>query len=208
MQRLVRGSEADDYAIPSLLRALRTGALRVRATISDESWRSIDRLCSDPRWQAPTTSRPTAALARLIDDSVQALSAFAGILEIGRRVERGMQISQLAEHLAGCEREVEEAYLRDWLTLSDSTAAYRARYMMTAQTAAVIDLLVLDETNPRSLAFQVARLERVLGELPTEIPYRRPEHRLALGILTELRLKDAGHLARADGQNRRADLAR
>lgn len=223
VQRLIRGGDAEDYAIPPLLRALRTGALRVRATISDESWRSIDRLSSDRRWEGSATSRPTAAptaaLARLIDDSVHSLSAFAGtaqenltrnyawrFLELGRRLERGIQISLFAQRLAGTERDTEETYLRAWLTLSDSTAAYRARYMMTAQAAAVIDLLVLDETNPRSLAFQLVRLERVLADMPTDIPYRRPEHRLALAILTELRLKDAALLARADRQRRRPEL--
>ncbi len=221
VQRLIRGDEDEDHAIPPLLRALRSGALRVRATISDESWRSIDRLCSDRRWEGSVTSRPTASLARLIDDSVHSLSAFAGtaqenltrnyawrFLELGRRLERGIQIALFAEHLAGTERDTEETYLRAWLTLSDSTAAYRARYMMTAQPAAVIDLLVLDETNPRSLAFQLVRLERVLSEMPTDIPYRRPEHRLALALLTELRLKDAAVLSLADGQHRRVELVK
>ncbi len=164
--------------------------------------------------------RPGAALARLIEDSVLALSAFAGtaqenltrnwawrFLEMGRRLERGIQISLVAQRLGGVQRPIEETYLRAWLTLSDSASAYRARYMMTAQPAAVIDLLVLDETNPRSLAFQLVHLERVLAQLPTDIPYRRPEHRLALELLTGLRLCDAAPLARADAEGRRTELA-
>ena len=79
--------------------------------------------------------------------------------------------------------------------------------MMTAQPAAVIDLLVLDETNPRSLAFQLVRLEAVLAQLPTDIPYRRPEHRLALALLTEIRLQDAALLARPAANGRRAEVA-
>ena len=215
-----RDREQDqDYAIPALLRALRTGALRARAAISDESWRSIERLCADPRWQAAGDARPGGPLARLIEDSVHALSAFAGtaqenltrnyawrFLEMGRRLERGIQISRVAGQLAGVQRQSEETYLRAWLTLSDSAAAYRARYLMTAQAAAVIDLLVLDETNPRSLAFQLVRLEAVLAQLPTDIPYRRPEHRLALSLLTEVRLQDAAQLARADAHGRRGEI--
>jgi uncharacterized alpha-E superfamily protein len=157
----------------------------------------------------------------LIEDSVHALSAFAGtaqenltrnwawrFLEMGRRLERGIQIALVARRLAGSARASEETYLRAWLTLSDSTAAYRARYMMTAQAPAVIDLLVLDETNPRSLAFQLVRLEQVLAQMPSEIPYRRPEHRLALSLLTELRLLDAAALAEADAEGVRAELVR
>jgi uncharacterized circularly permuted ATP-grasp superfamily protein/uncharacterized alpha-E superfamily protein len=213
------GDEDQDYALPAMLQDLRAGALRARFAISDESWRSIERLCADPRWPDAAGMRPGAPLARLIEDSVHALSAFAGtaqenltrnwawrFLEMGRRLERGIQISLVAQRLAGVQRPVEETYLRAWLTLSDSASAYRARYMMTAQPASVIDLLVLDETNPRSLAFQLMRLERVLAQLPSDIPYRRPEHRLALKLLTELRLSDAAALARADAEGRRDEL--
>lgn len=217
-QRLARGDD-EPASIPATLQVLRSGALRARSSISAESWRSIERLCSDRRWRATGPVRQNAAMASLIEDSVQALAAFAGsaqenltrnfawrFLEMGRRIERGVQIATLAEQLAGETRETDETYLRAWLTLSDSTAAYRARYMMTAQATAVIDLLVLDETNPRSLAFQLVALERVLGELPSDVPYRRPEHRRALALLTDLRLSDADQLAELDENGRRAGL--
>ena len=219
LQRLVRGT-GEDAGMTSILRILRAGAVRARSSISVESWRYIERLCSDRRWLARRAPRQNAGLARLIEDSLQALAAFAGsaqenltrnyawrFLEMGRRIERGAQIAHLAERLAGKERETEETYLRAWLTLSDSSAAYRARYMMTAEATAVIDLLVLDETNPRSLAYQLAVLEQVLAELPSEIPYRRAEHRRALSLLTDIRLMDADTLAAADGKGRRKALA-
>lgn len=212
VHRLTRGTAGS--SVPSILRILRSGALRVRSSISGESWRYIERLGSDRRWQAQGALRQNAGLARLIEDSVQAFAAFAGsaqenltrnyawrFLEIGRRIERGAQIAITAEQLAGPVQLSEESHLRAWLTLSDSASAYRSRYMMTARAPAVLDLLVLDETNPRSLAFQIARLEEVLGEMPTEVKYRRPEHRLALSLLTDLRLMDADVLAREeDGQ--------
>ena len=218
LQRLTRNT-GEISGIPAMLRILRAGAVRARSSISAESWRYIERLCSDRRWRGRGTQRQAAGLARLIEDSLQALAAFAGsaqenltrnyawrFLEIGRRIERGVQIAQLAEKLAGEVRATEETYLRAWLTLSDSTAAYRARYMMTADAAAVIDLLVLDETNPRSLAYQLAALEQVLGSLPSEVPYRRPEHRKALALLTEIRLADADVLAQVDHSGQRAAL--
>jgi uncharacterized alpha-E superfamily protein len=218
VERLIRDT-GDGASIPSILRTLRSGAFRARSSISSESWRYLDRLCSDRRWQATGPVRQNAALARLIEDSLQALAAFAGsaqenltrnfawrFLELGRRLERGIQIAKFAETLAGDGHEVEETYLRAWLTLSDSTVAYRSRYMMTARAAAVIDLLVLDETNPRSLAFQLVALEKVLGELPAEIPYRRSEHRAALALLTDLRLMDADILGESEGDRKRPRL--
>lgn len=215
VHRLTRGSEVS--SIPSILHILRSGALRARSSISVESWRYIERLGSDRRWRAQGPFRQNAGLARLIEDSVQALAAFAGsaqenltrnyawrFLEIGRRLERGAQIAMTAEQLAGPVQASEESLLRAWLTLSDSASAYRSRYMMTARAPAVMDLLVLDETNPRSLAFQIARLEEVLGEMPTDVKYRRPEHRLALRLLTDLRLMDADLLAKEEDDQRPA----
>ncbi|MEM6661145.1 MAG: circularly permuted type 2 ATP-grasp protein [Pseudomonadota bacterium] len=207
-------------SVPAILQVLKSGAMRARASISGESWRYIDRLCSDRRWQTGGQVRQSAGLARMITDALQSLAAFAGsaqenltrnyawrFLEIGRRLERGIQIALQAERLAGPVRENEETYLRAWLSLSDSTSAYRSRYMMTARTTPVIDLLVLDETNPRSLAFQLAALERVLSEMPTDIPYRRSEHRRALALLTDLRLCDADVLAKSKDGKTRAALA-
>ena len=217
VHRLTRGAEG--ASIPSILDFLRSGALRARSSISGESWRYIERLCSDRRWRAQGALRQNAGLARLIEDSLQALAAFAGLaqenltrnyawrfLELGRRIERGVGIAATAEQLAGKVLHSEESHLRAWLTLSDSSSAYRSRYMMTARPAAVMDLLVLDETNPRSLAFQIARLEEVLNEMPTEVRYRRPEHRMALSLLTELRLMDADVLAVEDSGKRPAML--
>ncbi|MEM9061234.1 MAG: circularly permuted type 2 ATP-grasp protein [Pseudomonadota bacterium] len=209
IHRLTRGEEIS--SVPSILQILRSGGMRARASISSESWRYIERLCSDRRWQARGALRQNAGLVRLIEDSLQALAAFAGsaqenltrnyawrFLEIGRRLERGVQIAAVAEQMAARAYPQEESRLRAWLTLSDSSSAYRSRYMMTVQPAAVLDLLILDETNPRSLAYQIERLESVLHELPTEVPYRRPEHRRALKLLTDLRLFDADALAVTD----------
>ncbi|MEM1298214.1 MAG: circularly permuted type 2 ATP-grasp protein [Pseudomonadota bacterium] len=200
--------------VQRIIATLRSGGLRARASISAESWRYIERLCSDRRWQTVGPMRQNANMARLIEDSLQELAAFAGsaqenltrnfawrFLELGRRIERAMQIAHMAETLAEKVAASEETYLRAWLTLSDSESAYRSRYMMTAQPAAVIDLLVLDESNPRALAYQLVALERVLSEMPSEIPYRRAEHRRALALLTELRLMDADVLGRNDDED-------
>lgn len=207
------------WGLGATLPALRSSAIRARAAVSEESWRHIDRLCSDLRWRDGLDLRRPADLARLIEDSIRLLAAFAGsaqenltrnfawrFLEMGRRIERGYEAARVAERLLGRAQAAEETYLRAWLTLSDSAAAYRSRYMMTPRAAAVLDLLFLDESNPRALAFQLVQLEDVLAQLPTETPYRRPEHRRALALLTELRLIDADQLTVADDAGRRMAL--
>lgn len=214
-------SETEPWGLQVTLRALRSSAIRARTAISEESWRYIDQLCSDPRWQENLDLSRPADLLRLISDHLGTLAAFAGsaqenltrnyawrFLEIGRRIERGYQTAKVAEQIAGKARDNEETYLRAWLSLSDSSSAYRSRYMMTTSVAAVVDLLVLDESNPRSLAFQIDRLEQVLGQLPTETHYRRAEHRKALALLTEFRLVDASILANENPMGERPELRR
>ncbi len=198
------------WGLHATLVALRRGLARARAHVSEESWRYLDQLCADRRWYGAGDMRRISDMARLIEDSLRALAAFAGsshenltrnfawrFLEMGRRIERGINIARAAETLIGEERSNEETYLRAWLTLSDSRSAYRSRYMTTPQPAAVLDLLFLDEANPRSLAYQLAQLEQVLAQLPYSGPYRSPEHRLALSLLTEIRLTDARALTEA-----------
>ncbi|MEM7505215.1 MAG: circularly permuted type 2 ATP-grasp protein [Pseudomonadota bacterium] len=213
--------EHEPFGMAAILRALRSNAIRARSAVSEESWRYIDRLCTDRRWRNPPGLDRPAELSRLIADSLGTLAAVSGsaqenltrnyawrFLEIGRRLERAQTTARSAERLAGQARENEETYLRAWLRLSDSSSAYRSRYMMATVAPAVIDLLVLDESNPRALVFQIERLETVLTQLPTDSHYRRPEHRMALALLTEFRLADADSLAGASIGEDRAELAR
>jgi uncharacterized alpha-E superfamily protein len=87
------------------------------------------------------------------------------------------------------------------LEIGDSTMTYRSRYVTVPLPAPTADLLVLDETNPRSLAFQLSRLDELMGALPTDGPYRKPEHRRVIAALTELRMYNADALVQAPMQD-------
>jgi uncharacterized alpha-E superfamily protein len=58
----------------------------------------------------------------------------------------------------------------------------------------VLDLLLLDETNPRGLLYQTLMLDRALADLPSEGIYRSPAQRTVLELTTRLRLVDAQEL--------------
>jgi uncharacterized alpha-E superfamily protein len=64
----------------------------------------------------------------------------------------------------------------------------------------VVDLLLCDETNPRSTLFQLEALHAHLAHLPrsSNTP-RTPQQKLVLSMLTELRLADVADLCSADG---------
>ncbi len=63
------------------------------------------------------------------------------------------------------------------LELADSIMTYRSRYLTTPMLPPVIDLLLLDETNPRSVAFQVAALIDHVDQLPRDADERRRARR-------------------------------
>jgi uncharacterized alpha-E superfamily protein len=51
------------------------------------------------------------------------------------------------------------------LELCDSAITYRSRYLTVLQPAPVLDLVLADEANPRSLSFQLAAIRRLLADV-------------------------------------------
>jgi uncharacterized alpha-E superfamily protein len=59
-----------------------------------------------------------------------------------------------------------DPYLEVLLQIADSSITYRTRYLTNLRTDFVLELLLGDETNPRSVAFQVAMLLHHTKNLP------------------------------------------
>jgi uncharacterized alpha-E superfamily protein len=91
--------------------------------------------------------------------------------------------------------------------MADSSITYRSRYLTSLQTDLLLDLLLVDEANPRSIAFQLARLREHIEQLPgSQTAIRRPgEARLALSLFTTVQLADVREMARSH-QTREAFL--
>jgi uncharacterized alpha-E superfamily protein len=86
-------------------------------------------------------------------------------LDLGRRIERGIAVARLLEAILRGSGP-RELLLEPLLEITDSDMTYRWRYFAEARIAAVLDLLLLDPTNPRAVAFQLAVLERHAAGLP------------------------------------------
>src|SRR6476661_3390052 len=109
-----------------------------------------------------------AHLNRLITD----LAAFSGMemenmtrghgwrfLDLGRRIERSQNLLALLKatvHPAPRN----DAVLGPLLEICDSSMTYRRRYHARPQLSPVLDLLVADDSNPRSLVWQLYQLNR------------------------------------------------
>jgi uncharacterized circularly permuted ATP-grasp superfamily protein/uncharacterized alpha-E superfamily protein len=118
----------------------------------------------------------------MLTGCLELLSAFSGMereninrglgwvfMSIGRRLERAIyqtrELRQITRPLA-----VEDwVYLERLLEVADSSMTYRARYYTTLQPLAVLDVLMADETNPRSLDFQLNHLVELYGKLPRHL---------------------------------------
>jgi uncharacterized circularly permuted ATP-grasp superfamily protein/uncharacterized alpha-E superfamily protein len=114
-------------------------------------------------------------------------------LGIGRRIERSIQLIKLFRAIIVPLRLETWPSLEMLLEVADSSMTYRARYFTTLQAAPVLDLLMNDEANPRSLAFQVKDLTkhcRALSSLASAAPWP---------VLRQKRLEEAAsNLFRAD----------
>jgi uncharacterized alpha-E superfamily protein len=86
---------------------------------------------------------------------------------------------------------------------------YRSRYLGDLQAAPVLDLLLLDETNPRAVAFQLETVKAHIEELPRSnaAQARGLDKEIAGAILARLwNADDAQLLAATDEAGRRTDL--
>ena len=166
-------SSFDVPGLASQQRQLHQIASHLRERLSLDNWRTLNQMAQRIERAEPHPS-PAAALAAL-DESMTALMGLGGFvtdgmtrdkgwrfLSAGRRIER---LQFLCTVLARALATPEDSGL-DWLLeLSDSIVTYRSRYMSQPDWQRVLDLLVLDESNPRSLMFQMKGLIKYLKKL-------------------------------------------
>jgi uncharacterized circularly permuted ATP-grasp superfamily protein/uncharacterized alpha-E superfamily protein len=132
---------------------------------------------------------------------LELLSAFSGMereninrglgwlfMSIGRRLERAIYLTRQL-------REITRLADDDWslleclLEVADSSMTYRTRYYTTLQPLAVLDTLMADESNPRSLDFQLRHLVDLYERLPRHVPEDLSAMRDALALLRRFDLR-------------------
>ncbi len=126
-------------------------------------------------------------------------------LDLGRRTERAQAVAAQLGHALDQRPERIEGGLALCLELCDSAITYRSRYLTAIQTAPVIDLVVADEGNPRSLGFQLVSARATLAILAG-----RDDAPLAMALdeaIGETRLMVADMTGAADQAAQAAGLA-
>ena len=194
----------EETALPGLLDDLKRSAFAVRDRLSNDAWRLINRLS-----RSVLSEDAIAHLDRLLVE----LCALSGMgmenatrgpawrfLDLGRRIERMQYTIDLLRGMTG-----NPAVLETLLAVMDSTITYRHRYLTNLQPTPVLDLLLIDGTNPRSVAFQFARITDHLATVPgaEDLVLPTEAQRIARRLRTEIDLADPEALCRG---SRRAEL--
>jgi uncharacterized circularly permuted ATP-grasp superfamily protein/uncharacterized alpha-E superfamily protein len=117
------------------------------------------------------------------------------LMDIGKRIERGVWLTALIRATLTEVRSpgAEQTITESTLVACESSVIYRRRTLGKVSVAAVADLVLFDEENPRSLAYQFERLRVNLKALPSSSGSTRPE-RLIDEVGARLRRLDPADL--------------
>ncbi|MFD0454501.1 alpha-E domain-containing protein [Rhodococcus aetherivorans] len=209
------GSLAQSFA------GLDQAARAVRDQLSNDTWavladvqRALDALTEDPdddgSLLGATQSAVLAGMLALSGLGAESMVRDLGwhVMDLGKRIERALSLTTLLATTLTVARDAatDRALMETVLGAAESSVTYRRRNHRV-RPAAVAQLLLLDTTNPRSLAWVLERLRENLRALPDASGSTRPE-RLADELLTRLRRVDPVDLETAtDGVRRElADL--
>ncbi|MFO7180948.1 MAG: circularly permuted type 2 ATP-grasp protein [Pseudomonadota bacterium] len=195
-------------------------ASRVRDRISMDTWRVLSHLHLEVERAARRKAFDTSDALELSFSLLLGFSAFSGLVmenmthgpgwrfaDMGRRIERAAFMVRLIRSTL---LEVASSGSLDAvLDVADSTITYRSRYFGTLAPEPVLDLLITDETNPRSIAYQLVALKEHVGQLPRarSTPLLSAESKTIVEALSVVRLADLERIARADAHGHRGELA-
>ena len=171
--------------IAALVDSVRTIGRSLRDRMSADFWRVANQPIPplDDNWAHSVLSASNTMI-----DRFSALSGLSAenmgrgpawrFHDLGRRIERALNICRIARQLAAPDCGADEFGLL--LDLCDSQITYRSRYLVGPMREPVLDLVLLDPGNPRGLVYQAERMEGLLAALPQlnqdgipEAPYRQ-----------------------------------
>ena len=225
------GAEPEGGVPPGLLATLAAAiasAGQVRDRFSPDAWSALIDLEKTARRMAATVT-PGDDAARALSALLRKLTGFSGLvhenmyrflgwrfLTIGRHHERAMGMAATLATLV--DPDAPQGALDLAVEVGDSVMSHRRRFSLSTSRATVIDLLALDEMNPRAIRYQLdglagqirllpgeddpgrmSELGRAMLRLHTDLVTDRPED-LTTEALWELRGRIAGlsdHLTEA-----------
>lgn len=203
-------------------RRLLNAARAVRDQLSIDTWSVLAALERDLAEGTARGDDRTAVIVPTLTAVLQRLLALSGLeseslvrdagwrfQDAGRRIERAIHLASLLRVTLTLERDqaTDSLLLESVLTAAESIITYRRRYRSKARLATVLDLLLLDDTNPRSLVYQLQRLSDDVAGFPASGDGRLDD--VARGVLettTLVRLADTATLSSTSDDGTRPEL--
>ncbi len=199
--------------LSSTLQAMINAAYEVRDHWSNDTWQVVTGIENHRESLHRVGNFLSRSVVYNLNHVITGLNAFTGLcmesmsrepgwmlLDIGRRIERALMfISFIRLNLIdGRNSSIYHMLLEAVLITTENIITYRRRYRSYLDLETVMDLLLLDENNPRSLLYQLNSLRQHIRKLPREQQmYRLSEHeRLILKAWSGLRLMEPEKLVR------------
>lgn len=145
---------------------------------------------------------PPDELPREISTLLRQIAGFAGLvhenmynsdgwrfLSLGMSLERASSMAHTLSYLTG--PDAPDGALDLALELGDSVISHRTRFSIFADPASVLDLLALDDQNPRALRYHITRARRHIAQLPGGADSHRLNAVARQALLLETRLATA-----------------
>lgn len=162
--------------VRDLLDRIHRTAFAARDRLSADTWRLLNGLETDARPGAGPL--PLVRAGVVLNRLVLGLAALSGMenenmtrghgwrfFSLGRRTERALAVARQLETLLRFGAPF-ELLLDPLLEIADSTLTYRQQYAFEPALAGVLQLLLREPGNPRSLAFQLAAIATHSHALP------------------------------------------
>jgi uncharacterized circularly permuted ATP-grasp superfamily protein/uncharacterized alpha-E superfamily protein len=169
---------SEKRGLAKMLDAIRQLTNTLRDRFSADMVSAVGPLLSNVRQKMLEARGNVDPLLAALDDVVRFVATLSGLaqenmtrgtgwlfLDLGRRVERSNFIISSALGAFNQSPIDWDAAMRIALELCDSTITYRTRYLGQLQPAPVLDLVLLDDSNPRALAFQLRAIRSHLERL-------------------------------------------
>ncbi len=201
-----RHAKLGAHSVAASMAALRSTAFSVRERLAIEQWTLV--IASENEFQSTFAHRSVSAQAalRALERLAMQVMAMTGaqsdrmtrddgwrMLSIGRQIERLITLAHtLAEAFVTRTVDSDTGFALV-LGVFDSTITYRSRYLQRRDAQSLIELLVLDRDNPRSLAWVSSTLQARLAKLegasiattPTLVRERSLPHTWERAMLSE-----------------------
>ncbi|MCY4043958.1 MAG: circularly permuted type 2 ATP-grasp protein [Cellvibrionales bacterium] len=212
---IIKGPTLEGSVIATLQKLL-AAAEASKELLSRDTIRITNNLHDSLHQLQSELGQPLSALShQLLEPLITDLLAFNGIineqirdigwqfLTVGKRIERFESTSKLIQQLFCCSSSVmdQAILMKAFLVSYELFITFKREHKDTSDLSALIDIMLLDYTNPRSLIFQIASLQKHMQHLPhndREAKTLTPDERILLESYSSLKLAEANALLQND----------